>query len=289
MPSITKAVILAAGLGTRLLPATKAIPKEMLPIADKPLLQYAVEEAVAAGIDHVVFVTAPGREAVREHFCEGGRTESMARDQGKSDVVAKVLAPARLAHFDFALQERPIGIANAVAQARRFVEGAPFALIFPDDLILGDRPVAGQLIEAYDRAGGGTVIAVQEVAEDEVPQYGIVDPAGPGNPMRLRGLVEKPPIERAPSRYGIVGRYILGASIFEHIDRTPPGANGEYQITDAIASQLAAGEGVFACEYEGQRYDTGRPVGMIVAAVAAALRREDLAPQLRARLAEILA
>ncbi len=287
MTTITKAVILAAGLGTRMLPATKAVPKEMLPVVDKPLIQYAVEEAVASGIADIVFVVAEGKEAITEHFGHLSRVEAHVREKGDHALLAQVQQPSSLAHYEYVLQDRPAGIAHAVACAREFVEGSPFALIFPDDLIVGARPCTAQLIDAYDTCGG-SVIAVARVEDVDIPSYGIVDPAGPGNPTRLRGLVEKPDLGDAPSNLGIVGRYILGPTIFNHIDRIAPGKNGELQLTDALASQIAAGEPVCACSYEGDRYDTGRPLGLLVAGLGVALNRPDLRVSLLNRISRLL-
>jgi len=288
MQSVTTAVVLAAGLGTRMLPATKAIPKEMLPIVDRPLIQYCVEEALDAGITSVVFVIANGKESILEHFRAGARVETAIRETGNQALADSLAEIAHRATFRAVYQDRQLGIAHAVNCAREFVEGRPFALMFPDDVILGDRSCVAQLAEAY-AATGGSVIAVEEVADADVPQYGIVDPVGPGNPAGLRGVVEKPALADAPSRLGIVGRYVLSETIFDHIDRIPPGKNGELQITDALASQIAAGEPVSAYQFEGRRYDTGRPLGYIVANVAAALRREDLSAPLSQRISTLLA
>jgi UTP--glucose-1-phosphate uridylyltransferase len=287
MDRVDTAVILAAGLGTRLLPATKAVPKEMLPVVDKPLIQYAVEEAVAAGITRVVFVVAEGKHAIREHFAAGSRAEDALREKHDAALIESVAAPAAMATFEYVVQPRPLGIADAVRCARPFVGRGPFALIFPDDLIVADRPCIGQMIEAHG-ACGGTVLAVQAVPPEEVSQYGIVDPVGTGNPVRLRAVVEKPAPGDAPSNLAIVGRYVLSPTIFEHIERLVPGKNGELQITDAIASQIAAGEPVCAYQYEGARYDTGRPAGLLLAALAVALGRDDIRPQLLDRLPAIL-
>jgi UTP--glucose-1-phosphate uridylyltransferase len=285
--TVSKAVILAAGLGTRMLPATKAVPKEMLPIVDKPLIQYAVEETVAAGITEIIFVIADGKEAIREHFTAGGRTEAMLRAAGNPSLADSLKKLATMANYSFVTQDEPRGIAHALACARMLLEGEPFALLFPDDLLLAERSVVAQLVDAYG-ACGGSVIAVHEVERQDIPQYGIVDPAGEGNPARLRGIVEKPAIEDAPSNLGVVGRYILSPTIFEHIDRIRPGKHGELQLTDALASQVAAGEPVCAFRYEGTRYDTGRPLGLIVANVAAALQRSDLRDGLVARIQSVL-
>ena len=282
---VSKALILAAGLGTRMLPATKAVPKEMLPIVDRPLIQYAVEECVAAGITDIVFAIADGKEAIQEHFGSGGRTEAMVRAAGNTGLADALAAHAKMANFAWVRQDRPLGIAHAVACAREQLEGEPFALLFPDDLLLGSQSVVAQLVAAYE---GGSMIAVHEVDERDIPQYGIVDPIDDSNPARLRGIVEKPAVAEAPSRLGVVGRYILGTTIFEHIDRLTPGKNGELQLTDALASQIAAGEAVWSFRYEGTRYDTGRPLGLILANVGAAMERDDLRHDLVARLREIL-
>jgi UTP--glucose-1-phosphate uridylyltransferase len=287
MANITTAVVLAAGLGTRLLPATKAVPKEMLPVVEKPLIQYAVEEAVAAGITDVIFVVAEGKEAITEHFGHLTRVEAFAREKGDATLLEQVQQPTKLARYQFVLQDRPMGIAHAVACAREFVEGQPFALIFPDDLIIAEQPCTGQLIDVFHSCGG-SVIAVQRVEESDITSYGIVDPVEERNPMRLRGLVEKPSALDAPSNLGIVGRYILSATIFDHIDRIQPGKNGELQLTDALSSQVAAGEPVCAYEYDGVRYDTGRPLGLLVASLGVALQRGDLRASLLDRLGPML-
>lgn len=284
---VTTAVILAAGLGTRMLPATKAVPKEMLPVVDRPLIEYCVDEALEAGIERVVFVIAEGKEAILEHFRAGARVETALRETGNQELADSLAAIAAKAEFHAVYQPRQLGIAHAVACAREFIEGQAFALLFPDDVILGGRSCTAQLVAAFESTGG-SVIAVEEVADVDVPQYGIVDPVEDGNPMRLRRVVEKPRLEEAPSRLGIVGRYVLSGSILRYIDETPPGRNGERQITDALARQIGAGEPVSALRFEGRRYDTGRPLGYIVANVAAAMRRSELAPALRDRLAPLL-
>jgi UTP--glucose-1-phosphate uridylyltransferase len=288
MATVTRAVILAAGLGSRMLPATKTVPKEMLAVVDRPLIQYAVDECLAAGITEIVFVVAEGKEAIRDYYTAGGRTETMLRAAGNERAADALADLARAARFEWVLQDRPLGIAHAVNCARTLVEGEPFALLFPDDLLIAREPVIGQLARVYDHQPG-SVVAVQPVAREEIPQYGIVDPAEPDkNPARLRGIVEKPAAEDAPSNLGVVGRYILSPTIFRHIDRIEPGKNGELQITDAFASQIRSGETVSSFRYEGKRYDTGRPLGLILASVGAALAREDLAGPLRERLAAML-
>ena len=287
MQSVSTAVILAAGLGTRMLPATKSVPKEMLPIVDRPLVQYCVDEALAAGITEIVFVVAEGKEAIREHFEAGTRVERALRETGNTRAADELLAIGARATFHYVNQEKQLGIAHAVNCARQHLEGRPFALMFPDDLVLGASCV-GELVAAHTESGG-SLIAVESVADADVPQYGIVDPVDSANPARLRRVVEKPALADAPSRLGIVGRYILSETIFRHIDAIPPGANGELQITDALASQIAAGEPVYSFQFSGVRYDTGRPLGYLTASVAAAMRRPELADALRERLGPLLA
>ncbi len=286
MGAVSTAVILAAGLGTRMLPATKAVPKELLPVVDRPLIQYSVDEALHAGITTIIFVIADGKESIAEHFAAGARVESAVRASGNNDLADAIAAVGGTATFHYVKQHKQLGIADAVNCAREYVEGQPFALLFPDDIILGESSIA-ELVQAYERQPG-TVIAVEPVADADVPQYGIVDPLTESNPARLGGVVEKPALADAPSRLGIVGRYILSETIFKHIDRLEPGKNGELQITDAFASQIAAGETVSSFRFSGTRYDTGRPLGYIVANVAAALRREDLAGPLAERLRNLL-
>ncbi len=283
---VKKAVILAAGVGTRMLPASKAVPKVMLPIVDKPLLQYAVEECVAAGITDIVFVIAEGQEAVRDHFSSGGRIEAMVRAKGEAGLIAAVEGPATMARYSYVYQDQPLGPAHAVLCARAFLEGEPFALIYPDDLILGQSCV-GELLEAFGKTGR-SVVAVQRVPQRDIPQYGVVDPAGPGDPIPLRGMVEKPAIADAPSDLAIVGRYVLSETILNHIEHAPAGKGGEKYITEAMESQIACGEGAFAATFAGARYDTGRPTGYLVANIAAALRRPEIAGPLREQLAPLL-
>jgi len=287
MQAVSTAVILAAGLGTRMLPATKSVPKEMLPIVDRPLVQYCVDEALDAGITRIVFVVAEGKGAIREHFEAGARVERALRETGNMKLADDLMSIGHRATFEYVNQNKQLGIAHAVNCARELLEGQPFALMFPDDLLLGPSCI-GELVAAYE-ASRGSYIAVETVADADVPQYGIVDPEGQGNPARLRRVVEKPQLADAPSRLGIVGRYILSDTIFQHIDRIPPGANGELQITDALASQIEAGEPVSCFQFSGVRYDTGRPLGYLTAAVAAAMQRPELSDALRARLAPLLA
>ena len=277
MEPVRRAVILAAGLGTRLLPATKAVPKEMLPLVDRPVIQYAAEEAIAAGVTEIIIVTAPDRRAVREHFGGGTRLERHARRTGDDDLLRRVTAIEEAAAFRFVEQDEPLGTADAVLRAEERVGGEPFALLFPDDVILGAESCTAQLARAREARGGGSAVAVRRVPRAELPRYGVVDPepGETGAVARLRGVVEKPAPEEAPSDLGVVGRYVLEPSIFGRLRALEAGAGGELQFTDALARQIAAGEAVFACRFKGRRHDTGMPAGLVAAAVDAALSRAD--------------
>lgn len=280
---VRKAVVLAAGYGTRMLPATKAQPKESLPLVDKPIIQYTVEEAAAAGIRDVIMVTAAGKRAVEDHFDRSMELELTLREKGDHGRLADVQRISDLAHIVYVRQKEQLGIGHAVLQARNVVGDEPFLLMFPDDVLVADVPVAKQMVDVFEERGG-SVIAVQRVPDSEVESYGIVggDEVGE-NVVRVRSLVEKPRLQDAPSRLGIVGRYVLTPEIFEILERTPPGKNREIQITDALAALMEI-QPVFAYEFEGRRYDTGRPLGLLTASIEIALRRADIGPGLRAYL-----
>jgi UTP--glucose-1-phosphate uridylyltransferase len=278
--TVRKAVILAAGFGTRLLPATKAVPKELIPLVDKPIIQYAVEELAAAGIRQVVIVTAAGKGAIQDHFDRASELEHALRSKGDTGRLVDVQKLSELADIAYVRQREQRGVGHAVLQAKDVIGNEPFALLFPDDVLVADVPVTKQMVDVFDERGG-SVIAVQEVADEEVPSYGIVGGSDAGrNVLKLDRLIEKPQLADAPSRLGIVGRYVLVPEIFEEIERTAPGAGGEIQITDAIAA-LMAKQHVFAYAFEGRRYDTGRPLGLITASVEMGLRRGDVGPGLR--------
>jgi UTP--glucose-1-phosphate uridylyltransferase len=280
---VRKAVVLAAGYGTRMLPATKAQPKESLPLVDKPIIQYTVEEAASAGLTDVIMVTAAGKRAVEDHFDRSMELETTLRDKGDHARLADVRRISDLAHIVYIRQMEQRGIGHAVLQVRNVVGNEPFLLMFPDDVLVADVPVAKQMVDVFEERGG-SVIAVERVPDSEVESYGIVggEDVG-GNVVRVNALVEKPKLEEAPSRLGIVGRYVLTPEIFEILQRTPPGKNGEIQITDALATLMET-QPVFAYEFEGQRYDTGRPLGLLTASIEIALRRADIGPGLRAYL-----
>jgi len=281
--TVRKAVILAAGHGTRMLPASKAVPKETLPLVDKPIIQYTVEEAVAAGLDQVIIVTSAGKRAIEDHFAPAPDLERALERAGKHEALAEVRRASGLADIVYTQQDEQRGIGDAVLTVRDLVGDEPFALFFPDDVIVSDPPAAKQLVDAF-AAYGGSVLAVEEVPPSEVSSYGIVDaePIGEGV-YRVQGLVEKPEPAEAPSNLGIVGRYVLTPEIFAALDETPPGKGGEVQITDGLARLLSA-QPMFACRFQGRRYDTGRPLGLLKASVAIALDRPDIGPDLRAFL-----
>ncbi|MBI1884911.1 MAG: UTP--glucose-1-phosphate uridylyltransferase GalU [Chloroflexi bacterium] len=279
---VRKAVILAAGHGTRFLPATKAQPKEMLPLVDRPVIQYVVEEAVAAGLEQIIMVTASNKRAVEDHFDRDPELERLLAAKGENDRLREVKHLADLAHISFVRQKERLGIGHAVLQARPLVGDEPFALFFPDDIIESDVPAIGQLIQVYERYGH-SVLAVQQLPREEVVHYGVITP----EPVEERvynvlGIVEKPRLEEAPSDLTTVGRYVLKPEIFPILARTPPGANGEIQLTDSLGLMLKAGHKIYACQYQGERFDTGRPIGLIKASLALALRRPDLAAELKA-------
>ena len=279
--AIRKAVILAAGHGTRFLPATKAVPKEMLPLMDKPVVQYVVEEAVAAGLHHVTIVTAGPKRSVEDHFDRNPELEQLLESTGKEAELREIRRVADLADMSFVRQKERRGIAHAVLMAHHVVGEEPFALFFPDDIIISDVPAIRQLMDVHERHGG-SVIAVQRLPRQEVVHYGVITPEPVEDRVyRVSGIVEKPSAQEAPSELATVGRYVLTADIWPLLERTPPGANGEIQLTDTLAMLMEAGHPLFACEFEGERFDTGRPLGLLEASVALALRREDSGPALK--------
>ena len=279
-------MILAAGYGTRMLPVTKSQPKEMLPLVDKPIIHYAVEEIVNSGIRQVIVVTAVGKRAVEDYFDRSRDIEELLEKKGDFERLEQVRQVSKMADFAYVRQAEPRGLADAVNTARHLVDNEPFILLLPDDVIIGDPPVTRQLIDCYQRLGT-SVIAVEEVPASEVSSYGIV--AGETVDERvtkLSHLVEKPSVASAPSRLAIVGRYLLTPAIWDAIDRIEPGYGGELQITDALQI-LAANEGLHAYRFSGERHDTGRPLSFLIASIDLALRRPDTAPGLRAYLREL--
>ncbi len=284
---VRKAVFPVAGLGTRFLPATKASPKEMLPVVDKPLIQYAVEEAYAAGVRHMIFVTGRSKRAIEDHFDTAYELENELEAAGKHALLALVrsLMPEDM-HCSFVRQPRSLGLGHAVLCAEPLVGNERFAVLLADDLMVGPvggEPVLAQMVAAF-RQQGRSMLAVQEVPLEQVNRYGIVagEPAG-GALLRIQNIVEKPAPEDAPSRMGVAGRYILTPAIFEQLRTQPQGAGGEIQLTDAIA-RLMAHEAVYAFQYAGKRYDCGSKEGFLEATVELALQHPQVGESFRAYL-----
>ncbi|WP_116082414.1 UTP--glucose-1-phosphate uridylyltransferase [Tropicimonas sp. IMCC34011] len=282
MSHVKIAVFPVAGLGTRFLPATKAVPKEMLPLLDRPLIEYAVEEARDAGIEEFVFVSAPGKAALERHFAEAPELERKLEAGGKTGLL-QALAGTRLPEGALSVvhQPEPLGLGHAVGLARDLVGSRPFAVLLPDDVIRAPKGCLAQMVEAH--AGhGGHVLATMEVRPEEVSSYGILDVESvSGRLATARGLVEKPQAIAAPSRLAVVGRYVLAPSVFARLDEIPPGAGGEIQLTDAINAD--AGEvPVAGFRFEGERFDCGSVAGYVEACLACAMERPELAGRLRA-------
>lgn len=274
MKKIRKAIIPAAGLGTRFLPATKAMPKEMLPIVDKPTIQYIVEEAIAAGIEDIIIVTGKGKRAIEDHFDNALELETILIEKGKLDMLEKVRESSNV-EIHYIRQKEPLGLGHAIWCARKFIGDESFAVLLGDDIVKSEKPCLAQLIHQYEQTFS-SVIGVQKVPDEDVHRYGIIDPVNTGNRlMKVNQFVEKPSLEDAPSNYAIIGRYILTPEIFRYLDEMKQGAGGEIQLTDAIES-LNNIQSVFAYEFEGRRYDVGEQLGFIETIIEFALEREDL-------------
>ncbi len=287
---VRKAVFPAAGWGTRFLPATKAQPKEMLPLVDKPVIQYAVEEAVAAGIEQVIIVTSSQKRAIEDHFDSSYELEHLLEERGDIEMLRRVRHISDLAQISYVRQKEQLGLGHAVLMARELVGHEPFAVILSDDVVASERPCIGQLIHAYGETHS-SMVAVMEVPSDETDRYGIIDPAPPDGVTgrdprlhRVRGLVEKPPAGTAPSNLAIIGRYVLTPKIFEKLEQTPLGAGGEIQLTDALEALMEEQE-IYGYAFEGVRYDAGTTMGWLRASVELGLQRPDIGPELRRYLA----
>ena len=273
-PSIRKAVIPAAGLGTRFLPATKAQPKEMLPIVDKPCIQYIIEEAVDSGIEEILIITGRNKRAIEDHFDRAIELEMTLKAQGKYELLGLVEELSRVT-IHYVRQKEPKGLGHAVLCAKQFVGDEPFAVLLGDDIVDAEVPVLKQLMDVYEDCGG-TILGVQEVPRDKVSSYGIVKPKPVKEHLWLaEDLVEKPTVEEAPSRLAVLGRYIISPEIFGILSKTPPGRGGEIQLTDAL-KKLSETEPVYAYQFEGRRYDVGDKQGYLEATVEYALKRPDL-------------
>ncbi|AJH78297.1 UTP--glucose-1-phosphate uridylyltransferase GalU [Heyndrickxia coagulans] len=274
MQKIKKAIIPAAGLGTRFLPATKAMPKEMLPIVDKPTIQYIVEEAIDSGIEDIIIVTGKGKRAIEDHFDHAFELEDNLIAKKKFDLLEKVRQPAEV-DIHYIRQKEPKGLGHAIWCARKFIGNEPFAVLLGDDIIQAEPPCLKQMIDVYEQVHS-SVIAVMEVAHEETNRYGIIDPLDQkGRIYDVKGFVEKPKVEEAPSNVAIIGRYILTPEIFDFLSLQKTGSGGEIQLTDAI-EQLNEIQKVYAYAYEGKRYDVGEKFGFIKSTIEMALSREDL-------------
>ncbi len=288
---VRKAVFPAAGWGTRFLPATKAQPKEMLPLVDKPIIQYAVEEAVAAGIEQVIIVTSSQKRAIEDHFDLSFELEHLLEEKGDIEMLRQVRAISDLAQVAYIRQKEQLGLGHAVLMAKDLIGHEPFAVILPDDVVVSDRPCIGQLIHAYHQTHA-SVIAVMEVPPEATGRYGIIaseptdDPLDHGRLHRVTALVEKPQPGEAPSNLAVIGRYVLTPKIFDKLEQTQGGADGEIQLTDGIAA-LMEEQQVFGYEFEGMRYDAGTTMGWLKASVEIALTRPDLGAEFRTYLREL--
>ncbi|XVU24883.1 UTP--glucose-1-phosphate uridylyltransferase [Actinoplanes sp. CA-054009] len=286
-----KAVIPAAGLATRFLPATKAVPKELLPVVDRPVLQYIVEEAAAAGITDVLLVTGRGKTAMVDHFDRRPDVEARLEEKGDLQRLASVRRTSELADIYTVRQGEPLGLGHAVGTAASHVGDDAFAVLLGDEFVEEDKPLLPDMLDLQARTGG-IVLALGEVKPEETSRYGIasVEPSGDGDDVvRITGLVEKPAPDEAPSNLAVLGRYVLPASIFEAIADTKPGRGGEIQLTDAMAQMLADGTPVHGIVYRGHRYDTGMPLGYLQTVVMLAAKRDDLGEEFRSWLAEFVA
>jgi UTP--glucose-1-phosphate uridylyltransferase len=284
---VRKAIIPAAGLGTRFLPATKAMPKEMLPIVDKPTIQYIVEEAIASGIEDIIIVTGKGKRAIEDHFDFAPELEQNLLEKGKMDLLGKVQYPTNLAEIHYIRQKEPKGLGHAVWCARKFIGDEPFAVLLGDDIVDSETPCLRQLIQQYEDTYS-SVIGVQKVPEKETHRYGIVDPSVQnGRLYQVDNFVEKPISGTAPSNLAIMGRYILTPEIFMFLDKQEKGAGGEVQLTDAI-QQLNQIQRVFAYDFEGVRYDVGEKIGFVKTTIEFALKDHSLRKDVLSFMEEIL-
>ncbi len=286
MKKVKKAIIPAAGLGVRFLPATKAQPKEMLPIIDKPTIQYIVEEAVASGIEDILIITGRNKRAIEDHFDRSPELEARLRKTEKTALLELVQGIGRLADIHYVRQKEPLGLGHAIYCARRFVGDEPFAVLLGDDIVRSRVPCLKQLMDLYEEVQS-SVIAVMEVPQEDVCKYGILDATGerPGI-YRINDLVEKPPVEEAPSRLAVMGRYIIDPRVFTILAETKPGAGGEIQLTDAL-KVLCQERPMYGLAFNGKRYDVGDKLGYLQATVEFALERPDLADEFREYLQSV--
>ncbi len=285
---VRKAVFPVAGLGTRFLPATKSVPKEIMTLVDRPLIQYAIDEARAAGITEFIFVTSRGKSALEDYFDHAPELEARLIESNKTEL----LQTLRDTNMDsgaiaYIRQHKPMGLGHAVGCARRIIGNEPFAVILPDDVISASTPCLQQMVDAYQETGG-SMVAAMEVPREQTSSYGILDVEDASAPLSaVSGMVEKPNVDDAPSNLAVIGRYILSPRIFDHLSAQSAGAGGEIQLTDAIANEISNGHGVHALRFEGQRFDCGSKAGFLQATVSFALGREDLRDEFSAYLRDV--
>lgn len=279
LKKVRKAIIPAAGLGTRFLPATKAMPKEMLPIVDKPTIQYIIEEAVEAGIEDIIIVTGKSKRAIEDHFDYSPELERNLEEKGKTELLEKVKKASNLADIHYIRQKEPKGLGHAVWCARNFIGDEPFAVLLGDDIVQAETPGLRQLMDEYDKTLS-SIIGVQQVPEDETHRYGIIDPlTSEGRRYQVKNFVEKPSKGTAPSNLAILGRYVFTPEIFMYLEEQQVGAGGEIQLTDAI-QKLNEIQRVFAYDFEGKRYDVGEKLGFITTTLEFAMQDKELREQL---------
>jgi UTP--glucose-1-phosphate uridylyltransferase len=287
MRTIRKAIIPAAGLGTRFLPATKAQPKEMLPIVDKPAIQYIVEEAIESGIEDIIIVTGRNKRAIEDHFDKSAELETMLEEKGNTELLKIVQSVSNLADVHYIRQKQPLGLGHAILCARKFIGDEPFAVLLGDDIIQSTPPFLKQMIDLYEETGS-SVIAVTEVPWEDVNKYGIISLAERSERYKtIEDLVEKPDREQAPSNLAVIGRYIIDSDIFGILETCQPGRGGEIQLTDALRI-LNRRKRMTAYPLQGNRYDVGDKLGYIEATIELALQRKELAPQLKAYLTSLV-
>lgn len=278
---IRKAVFPAAGLGTRFLPATKASPKEMLPLVDKPLIQYSVEEAVASGIESVLIVTGRDKTSIEDHFDIAFELEQNLKEKGKHEMFEIARKVSELAKIFYTRQKQALGLGHAIYQAKDFVHNEPFAVLLADDVVDAEKPALLQMIEAFEKYQA-PIIATMQVEGEAISRFGVIDAEEvEPNIFKIKDMVEKPKFEDAPSDLAIIGRYILTPDVFDAIERTEKGAGGEIQITDAMRLMLKEGKPFYAVKLQGNRHDAGDKLGFLIATVEFALKREDLAPEFK--------
>ena len=284
---VRKAIFPVGGMGTRFLPATKAMPKEMLPIIDRPLIQYAVEEAAAAGIEEFIFVTGRGKHAIEDHFDESVELNHLLNEQGKDDILADIRGwMPKPGQVFYTRQMAPLGLGHAVWCARHLIGDEPFAVLLADDLVMSKTPCLKQMVDVYGETGG-SVVAVVDVPREHTDRYGILDVNhDDGRLASVKGLVEKPAPADAPSTLSIIGRYILQPNVFRWLDRQEKGKGGEIQLTDAMASMLEDGP-FHGVRFEGRRFDCGNKIGFVEATLALALSRPEMAPAVREIIANL--